>query len=194
MPRPRAFDPDVALDQAMQLFWKKGYEGTSLSDLTDAMGINRPSLYATFGNKEQLFHRVVDRYVAGPGARIVAALEAPTGRATVEQLLRAYAESAGRTDAPQGCLLVQGALACGDESAAIQRELASRRQAGETALRTRLERAKKAGELPRETRPADLARYVWAVCYGMAVMAAAGATRDELERIVAQTMRSWPEA
>src|ERR1700686_4050790 len=86
--RPRAFDPETALDRAMQVFWRKGYEGASLSDLTKAMRINRPSMYAAFGNKEALFRKALDRYSAGPICYIRAALEAPCARAVAEQLLK----------------------------------------------------------------------------------------------------------
>src|SRR5579862_671469 len=91
--RPRAFDLEKALHRAMQVFWRKGYEGTSLSDLTEALGINRPSLYAAFGNKEDLFRKVLDRYASGPAGYVRAALSAPTARAVVEQLLRGTADA-----------------------------------------------------------------------------------------------------
>ena len=86
--RPREFNLDKALNRALKVFWRKGYEGTSLIDLTKAMNINRPSLYAAFGNKESLFRKVLDRYADGPAAYFRAALQAPTARAAVEQLLR----------------------------------------------------------------------------------------------------------
>src|SRR3954447_5416059 len=125
MARTRDFDIDTAIDRAMHEFWRKGYEGTSLTDLTAAMGINRPSLYAAFGNKEGLFRRVVERYVAGPGQRVHAALEAPSAREAVERLLEVYCDVPSDTsERPQGCLLVQGALACSDAGEEIRRELA----------------------------------------------------------------------
>src|SRR5438270_921931 len=105
MPRPRSFDLDVAADQALQLFWTKGYEGTTLDDLTAAMGINRPSLYAAFGGKEQLFRRALARYVAGPAARLGAALAAESAREVAFRILRFYADAAGDPDRPRGCLL-----------------------------------------------------------------------------------------
>src|SRR5882724_5169019 len=114
--RPRAFDPDVALDRAMHVFWAKGYEGASLSNLTRAMRINRPSLYAAFGNKEELFRKVLDRYVNGPLAYFGKALAAPKARDAIEQIFFGAAEMAGDPTVPAGCLMVQGALACGDAS------------------------------------------------------------------------------
>ena len=114
--RPRAFDPDAALDRAMHVFWAKGYEGASLSNLTRAMRINRPSLYAAFGNKEQLFGKVLDRYMNGPLAFFQKALAAPKARDVIEQIFFGAARMAGDPRLPSGCLMVQGALACGDAS------------------------------------------------------------------------------
>src|ERR1700751_5340012 len=118
--RPRAFDPDAALERAMHVFWAKGYEGASLSDLTQAMRINRPSLYAAFGNKEQLFRKVLDRYVDGPLAYFGKALAAPKVRDVIEQIFLGAARMAGNPRNPAGCLLVQGALACGDAARSVR--------------------------------------------------------------------------
>ncbi len=192
MARTRDFDLDTAIDSALQEFWRKGYEGTSLTDLTAAMGINRPSLYAAFGNKEGLFRRVLERYVANQGQQLEAALSAPTAREAVERVLYFYADAAGVPDRPRGCLLVQGALACSEDSQPIQRELAEQRDAGEAALAERLKRAKAQGDLPSDESPADLARYVFAVCNGLAVQATGGATRAELRRVVARALLAWP--
>src|ERR1700748_2066839 len=112
--RPRAFDPDVALERAMHVFWAKGYEGASLSDLTRAMRINRPSLYAAFGDKESLFRKVIDRYVEGPASFVRRALKEPTARAVAERLLGGAVEMLADPRHPRGCLMVQGALACGE--------------------------------------------------------------------------------
>jgi AcrR family transcriptional regulator len=190
--RPRAFDIDKALDRALQVFWRKGYEGTSLSDLTKAMGINRPSLYAAFGNKEALFRKALDRYAEGPAAYTRKAVDEPTARAVVERLLRGVVDLLTDPCTPQGCLAVQGALACGDAADAIRQELISRRVAGEAALRQRLERAIADGDLPADANPADLARYVTTVSQGMAVQAAGGASREELQRVVEMALRAWP--
>jgi AcrR family transcriptional regulator len=190
--RPRAFDIDTALDRALQVFWRKGYEGTSLSELTKAMGINRPSLYAAFGNKEALFRKALDRYAEGPAAYTRTALDEPTARAVVERLLRGVIELLTNPRHPPGCLAVQGALACGDAADSIRRELISRRVAGEAALRQRFERAITDGDLPSGADPADLARYVVTITQGMAVQAAGGASREELRRVVEMALRAWP--
>jgi AcrR family transcriptional regulator len=191
--RPRAFDVDQALDRAMQVFWQKGYEGASLADLTKAMGINRPSLYAAFGNKEELFRKVLDRYDNGPAAYANEALNKPSARAVAERLLRGAADLQTGPHSPAGCLMVQGALACGDEVNPIRQELMARRAAGEAAVRRRFERAKAEGDLPPDSDPAALALYVATVIRGMAVQAAGGATRKELRRVIQVALRAWPE-
>src|ERR1700745_4298649 len=162
--RPRAFDPDAALDRAMHVFWAKGYEGASLSDLTRAMRINRPSLYAAFGNKEELFRKVLDRYMDGPVAWFGKALAAPKARDVVEQIFRGTVMMAENPRVPPGCLLVQGALACG--SATPRKEVAARRAAAEIGLRRRLQRAKREGDLPKNADPGELAHYVVTVVRG----------------------------
>jgi AcrR family transcriptional regulator len=189
--RPRAFDPNAALDRAMHVFWAKGYEGASLSNLTRAMRINRPSLYAAFGNKEQLFGKVLDRYMAGPVAWFGKALAAPKARNVVEQIFLGTARMAEDPRTPAGCLLVQGALACGNASA--KKEVAARRAAVEVALCRRLQRAKREGDLPKNADPAELAGYVMTVIRGMAVQAAGGASRDQLHRVAQIALRAWPK-
>ena len=190
--RPRAFDIEEALDQALKIFWRKGYEGASLPDLTRAMGINRPSLYAAFGNKEALFRKALDRYNDGPAAYVREALEEPTARTVVEALLRGTVDLLSCPRNPQGCLMVQGALSCGRTANPIRRELASRRAAGEAAIRRRFKRAISDGDLPADTGAGDLARYVSTVMHGMAVQAAGGASRKELLRVVKMALRAWP--
>jgi len=189
--RPRAFDPDAVLDRAMHVFWTKGYEGASLSDLTRAMRINRPSLYAAFGNKELLFKKVLDRYMNGPVAWFGKALAAPKTRDVVEQIFLGTARMAKDPRTPAGCLLVQGALACGCASA--RKEVGARRTAVEVTLRCRLRRAKREGDLPKNARPAELAHYVVTVVRGMAVQSAGGASQDQLRRVARIALRAWPE-
>ena len=190
--RPRTFDLDRALDRALEVFWRKGYAGASLSDLTKAMRINRPSLYAAFGDKEQLFRRALDRYAKGPAAYVCEAMKEPTARAVVERLLYSSADAMSDSRNPRGCLFVQGGLTCGDEASSVKRELSSRREAGEEALSQRLKRAKAEGDLPADSDPAGLARYVTTIAQGMSVQAAGGASRAELRRIVDIALRAWP--
>jgi len=190
--RPRSFDLDEALDAATQVFWTKGYEGASLTDLTHAMGINRPSLYAAFGNKETLFHKTLARYAEGRAAHVHEALKQPTARAVAEHLLRGAADLLTDPRHPTGCLMVQGALACGEDADCIRQALVSRRVAVEAALRRRFQRAKAEGDLAADTKPADLSRYVMTIAQGMAVQATGGASRADLQRVAATAMRFWP--
>jgi len=191
--RPRSFETGKALDAAMKVFWCKGYEGASLSDLTKAMGINRPSLYAAFGDKESLFRKVLDRYDKGPAAYVQEALNQPTARAAVERLMEGAAELGTASCNPRGCLFVQGALACGDGAEAIRNDLILRRDAGEKAVRLRLKRAQAEGDLAPDANPSDLARYVVTVVQGIAVQAASGAAREELRRVIRTALRAWPQ-
>src|SRR5271167_4049914 len=190
--RPLGFDPEKALEAALRVFWKKGYEGTALSDLTAAMGINRPSIYATFGNKEALFRKALDRYSERMTNYTAEALKEPTARAVAERLMVGTADLLSCPGNPKGCLMVQGALACGDEADPIRKELIARRATGEAALRERFERAKVEGDLPAAADPGDLARYVMAVMHGMSVQSAGGASREELQGVVDLSLRAWP--
>jgi AcrR family transcriptional regulator len=190
--RPRSFDIDGALDRALRVFWQKGYEGASLSDLTKAVGVSRPSLYAAFGDKEALFRKALDRYLNGPAAYTQEALKEPTARAVVERLLRGAADLDTAPRNPGGCLTVQGALVCAEAGDSIRRELAEYRAAGEGKLRRRFQRAKSEGDLPATVNPADLASYVATIVFGMAVQAAGGASRDKLQHIVEMALRTLP--
>jgi len=192
--RPRGFDPDAALDRAMHIFWAKGYEGASLSDLTRAMRINRPSLYAAFGNKEQLFRKVLDRYMDGPLAYFGKALAASKARDVIERIFFGAAKMAGDPKIPAGCLMVQGALAVGDAARSVRKEAVGRSIASEVTLRRRFQRAKREGDLPQSADPADLARYVMTVLHGIAVQGANGAGRDQLRRVAQVALRAWPKS
>jgi AcrR family transcriptional regulator len=163
-----------------------------MPDLTEAMGINRPSLYAAFGNKEALFRKVLDRYANGPTAYVRAALDAPTARAVFARLLAGAVESLTNPKNPRGCLAVQGALVCGDAAESIRQELVALRSAGEALLRDRFTRARAAGDLPAGADPADLAKYAATVLHGLSVQASGGATRAQLRRVADLALRAWP--
>jgi AcrR family transcriptional regulator len=181
--RPREFDADQALDRALEVFWRKGYEGASLAELTEAMGINRPSLYAAFGNKEALFRKALDRYADGPAAYTREALAAPTARAVIDRLLLGAADALTDPCNPPGCLGVQGALSCGEAAESVRDELCSRRTSFEMELRRRFERARSEGDLSADANCADLARLIMTVVQGMSVQAAGGATRKDLRKV-----------
>jgi AcrR family transcriptional regulator len=190
--RPRGFCEDTALEAAMRVFWEKGYEGASLTDLTEAMGINRPSLYAAFGDKESLFRRAIALYAEGPGSYLQTALKEPTARLVAEALLRGAAKMLGDSSHPRGCLSVQGALAVGDDSTKMQKALTEWRKEGESRIRKRLKRAQSEGDLPGSVSAADLTRYIAAVLYGLGVQAANGATSSEISRIAELTLSTLP--
>jgi AcrR family transcriptional regulator len=189
--RPREFDPEQVLDIAMRLFWEHGYDGVAISDITAAAGVNRRSLYATFDSKEELFRRAVEHYAAGPGGHAAAALTQPSAKEVAHALVHGAADATSAPDRPRGCLLVQGALAC--EDAPLQADLADLRDAAVVALAERFAAAQSAGEIAGED-PTALARWIAAVCQGIAVQARSGATREELHAIADRSLRAWPEA
>ncbi|HTZ69282.1 MAG TPA: TetR/AcrR family transcriptional regulator [Acetobacteraceae bacterium] len=190
MARPREFDVDSALCAALDVFWRQGFEGASLTDLTKAMGITRPSLYAAFGNKETLFRKALDRYYEVSMGFVREALAEPRLRGALEKLLYGYADAFTDATHPAGCLTTNGALACSEAAEPVRLELVTRREADEAALRARLAKARAAGELPPESDPAALAAYLMAIIQGMAVQAASGAGRDALYGIIATTLRA----
>jgi AcrR family transcriptional regulator len=190
--RPKAFDPDKALEAALRVFWGKGYEGASLADLTGAMGINKPSLYATFGDKAALFRKVVDHYIRQQSRLWEEAFRLPTAKASVERVLNAAADALTAGKNPHGCLLVQAALSCGDEADCIKKELAAKRADSDTLLRVRLLRAQAESEMPREVDAAALSRFFSTVLRGMSVEATGGATRAQLQTVIDLAMKAWP--
>ena len=190
MGRPREFDAEVALDQAMEVFWRHGYEGATIAQLTEAMGINPPSLYACFGNKEGLLKAALDRYTKLRNVWMDGVVAAPTARDVAERMLMGIAEKQTDPANPPGCLLVQGGIACGTGSENVPFELAARRAQNEDQLRDRFIRAKAEGDLKPTSDPAALARYVSAVSVGMGVMASSGADREALRQVASVAVQS----
>jgi AcrR family transcriptional regulator len=192
MGRPRGFAEDAALEAAMRVFWERGYEGATLADLTEAMGINRSSLYASFGDKDALFRMAIARYAEGPAAYLKKALQEPTARAVVEALLRGSLELLTDASHPRGCLSVQGALACGSDAEPVKQAMIEWRKQGESGIQKRLQRARAEGDLAKDVNPGDLARYISTVITGLGVQAANGSTKAEMARVVALALRSMP--
>ena len=190
--RPREFDVDEALAAALRVFWTKGYEAASLSDLTEAMGITRPSLYAAFGNKEALFHKALDLYEREKLAYVGEALAAPTSREVVERLLRGALAMQTSECEPKGCMRVISSVSCGPEAESIRTDLVQRRQSSQRALCDRMRRAKEEGDLPDGTDVDGLCAYLGAILGGMAVQASSGAPKAQLEATVETTLRMWP--
>jgi len=192
MGRPRAFDMDQALDQALHVFWEKGYDGASIADLTEAMGINPPSLYAAFGNKEALFNKALDLYEREKLAYMSTALEAPTARGVAERLMHGALEMQMNPGDPKGCLGVISMSACGLEAESIKADVVKRRASSERALIARFERAKTEGDLPEGLEPEALVRYLFALMQGLSVQAGAGATCAQLQQLVETSLAVWP--
>jgi AcrR family transcriptional regulator len=190
--RPREFDTEKALDAALDLFWRHGYEGTSLAALAQAMGVNTPSLYAAFGNKESLFKAVLERYLQRPASYLRIALAEPTARGVAEQALSGAIGMAVDPRHPDGCLLVHGALATSPTGETIRQELNRLRAAGEAAVRERFERAIAEGDLPASVNPAQLARYLMTVIWGLSVQVAGGASETQLREVAEMALRNWP--
>lgn len=192
--RPRSFDRLHALDAALSVFWQYGYEGASLSLLTEAMGINRPSLYAAFGDKAELFRLALARYEELWASQLNDALAAPTARECIELMLTRAARAITTGPHPRGCMMVTSALATAPEAAPIAQRLAERRRHAELALTRRLRRAIRECELPPTTNPADLSRFYMSVLRGLSIEALSGATTSQLLRVVAIALQAWPGA
>jgi AcrR family transcriptional regulator len=190
--RPRSFDRDQALERAMHVFWRQGYEATSVSDLTRAMRINPPSLYAAFGDKERLYLEALGRYQQ----RRVESMakwfdEELTAKAAVRRLLTEAARELARAGAPRGSMLVFSAMQCSSD--ALQAKLAERRASVRAILKTRIDRGIDEGEVPRGTDSAALVDFYSAVFQGMSLQARGGASRKRLAAIAAIAMRAWPD-
>lgn len=182
--RPMAFDKGNALQNAMMLFWEKGYEGASLAELLSVMGINnKPSLYRTFGNKQKLFELALEQYLQGPVSFIQQALSQPR----IEQVLKLFFDSAAKAltenQHVKGCMVIQGALSCSDEAIEIKTLLSEKRHLYEHAIEQRLQKAVMEGELKAETDCKTLAKFISTLHQGMSVQATTGATEQELKAL-----------
>ncbi|TAI62317.1 TetR/AcrR family transcriptional regulator [Bradyrhizobium sp. Leo170] len=192
MGRHREFDVEKALDAALCVFWRKGYEGASYADLTEATGVERPALYSAFGNKEALFRQALARYDEQYLDYIPEALQLPTARQVAAHILYNAADLNTRYPNHTGCLGINGALAGSDEAEPVRQALIDFRAAGQAQLRERFERAKAEGDLPKTAKSDALAAFVMAVTHGMAVQAKAGFSRDMLGAVAEQALSTWP--
>jgi len=190
--RPSNFDHEEALEKALHVFWARGYEGASMAELTDALGINKPSIYAAFGNKEELFRKALARYTSGPAAFVREAMKEPTVRQVVEKFLLLAVDFFSDRSTPNGCMIVQAALTGGQGSSEIQQELIAYRKNFETSFRERFDLAKEQGDLPQHVNTKQLAKYIATIHQGMSVQATSGATREELSAIVEMALKNWP--
>ena len=190
--RPRVFDMDEALDKALGIFWKRGYEGASIAELAEALGINKPSLYAAFGNKEELFKKALSRYVSGPVAFIQEAVNQPTAFEVAQNFLINAVKFFTDTKHPKGCLIVQAALSVSADSLLVQDLLTKYRYSYEQQLAKRFEKAKEDGDLPTDANAETLAKFLSTLHQGMSVQVTSGASKGELMEIVEFALKSWP--
>jgi AcrR family transcriptional regulator len=192
--RPRLLDREKALEAALLLFWRHGYEGTSIADLTETMGVTPPSLYAAFGSKEQLYREALDLYAASHGSFVARALaEEATARAAIERILHGAVRVYTEGPVPLGCMLANGILTCAPEHAEIAGELSRRRLTTIASLKARLDRAVREGEFDAGTDTKALAAYYGAIIQGLSIQARDGVPRKTLESIVAASLGVWPQ-
>ena len=191
--RPLSFDRDAALECAMNVFWERGYEAASISDLTAAMGITPPSLYTAFGDKERLFLEALERYGKGPNSYSQRALaEEPTARRAIQRLLEEAAHELTQPCHPLGCMMVMATTNCSVAAEHVQEALAKRRERGVKLMQARIQRDIDEGELPLGTDTRSLATFYATVYQGMSMQAKDGATQASLMTTVDAAMRAWP--
>ncbi len=191
--RPLSFDRDAALETAMHVFWERGYEAASISDLTSAMGITPPSLYTAFGDKEQLFLEAIERYALGYGSAGARALvEMPTARGAIERWLTEAANELTQPCHPKGCMVVMAATNCSAAAERVQDALLLRRTEAIASVGRRIQGGIDGGELPPDTDAKDLANFYATIYQGMSMQAKDGATHESLMATVRTAMRSWP--
>ena len=189
--RPREFDVEVALGAALRVFWTKGYEGASLTDLTEAMQITRPSLYAAFGNKEALFKQALDLYETEKLSYVGAALAAPTARGVASFLLYGAIDTVTGGDC-RGCMGVIASVACQSVEESIREDVTRRTESSRLAMVERMQRAIDEGDFATPVEAEAITRYMIAVMQGISVQAGAGATREQLQQVADATMAIWP--
>jgi AcrR family transcriptional regulator len=190
--RPVSFNQDEVLEKVLQVFWTHGYEGTAMSEIVEVLGINKPSIYTAFGNKEALFQKALEKYIAGPVAFIKLAFNEPTAKQVAERFLTGAADFFSDKTHPDGCMVVQGALSCGKNAELIKKMLISHRQQLEQSFRNRFELAKTQGDLPENVESGDLAKYLITLHQGMSVQSTSGASKDELLGVIQIALNNFP--
>ena len=187
--RPIGFDKDAALEAAMLLFWERGYEGTSMADLTQAMNLNPSSIYAAFGDKQALFSLTVQHYMATRAQYAVEALDQPTLEKVIRALFDKTVEFLTTPGHPPTCMTLAGAMGCSVDAAPARDLMKEIRKRNEIAIKERLLKARKSGELPAGMNVDDYTRYLSSILAGLSVQAANGSTRPELKRISQMALR-----
>jgi len=193
--RPRVFDREAVLDRALEVFWQHGFQSASLAELTEAMGLNKPSLYAAFGDKEALYLKALQRYLMNEIARRAQILDnEPDARTAVSAFLRSMAAMLADPKRPGGCFIINGAADCGGSQmpAAVELALRNALRGGEKKLRDRLLRAQVEGQLPTDINITDLASTFSSLLAGLAVFAKSGVKRTRLNAIITTAMAIWP--
>jgi AcrR family transcriptional regulator len=192
MARPRVFDIEEAVQTATVMFWKNGYEQTSVADLTEEMGITPPSFYFAFESKDGLFRKVIEHYATTYLGFMGNAFRQPTARGVAETMLYGCADVYSNPSNPQGCLIMNCSLPSSETTVQVRQELATLRKARRAKLRKRFQEAKASGDLPSDSDPEELARFVMCIGWGLAVEAQSGASKRDLYRIVSRAMQAWP--
>lgn len=188
---PKSFDVDTALHAAMIVFWQKGFDGASLSDLTEAMGINRPSLYSTFGDKQALYLRALNWYDEQGELGFIRSTREKNAQSFVKKLLYEIADLYAKPDLPAGCFLIQSALSTSSATGFARKETSRRRRRNKTALQSYL-KTFPVQQLPSQLTPEQLADYITAIGNALAVRAADGAKRTDLYQIIELALSFWP--
>lgn len=192
MGRPRGFDPEKSLDAALGVFWRKGYEGTSYTDLTQAIGVEKPAIYSAYGNKESLFRKVLQRYYDHYQGYLPEALALPTAHEVVARILEGSIDLNTRYPEHRGCLVINGCLAASDDAEPVRNALIEARMQAHALILSRFERARDEGDLPETSSPEALTTLLTALLHGLAVQAKAGFSADQLRAAANAAMASWP--
>lgn len=190
--RPRVFDIDEALEKALNIFWEKGYEGASLAEFTEALGVNKPSLYAAFGNKEELFRKSLSKYVSDHASFVKETMSEPTAFKVAQGFLFRAADFLTANSHPKGCMIVQAAISIGDSSSSVKDLLIQQRINYEKLLTSRFEKAVKDGDLAEDANPKLLAKYLATLHQGMSIQATNGATKEQLLEMAELALENWP--